>query len=146
VLYLLLLLNNPHPILESKKGVYFDGSNTTNRILNVLEEKRPKIICIDELDKMPKQFQDKLPNFMESHNTGITDPVTHPESDANYYCGRWDMAEFSDESTVVDKCSATYFTSANHLIIMIVQWKLLTELPFLSNEGVSICVFFSSPS
>ena len=38
-------------ILESKKRVYFDGSNTTNRILDVLEEKRPKIICIDELDK-----------------------------------------------------------------------------------------------
>src|SRR5215469_3529479 len=53
-------------ILESKKGVYFDGSNTTNRILDVLEEKRPKIICIDELDKMPKQFQEKLLNFMES--------------------------------------------------------------------------------
>jgi MoxR-like ATPase len=53
-------------ILESKKGVYFDGSNTTNRILEVLEEKRPKIICIDELDKMPRQFQEKLLNFMES--------------------------------------------------------------------------------
>jgi Holliday junction resolvasome RuvABC ATP-dependent DNA helicase subunit len=53
-------------IIEYKKGVYFDGSNTTNRILDVLEEKRPKIICIDELDKMPKQFQDKLLNFMES--------------------------------------------------------------------------------
>ncbi|MGB6592620.1 MAG: ATP-binding protein [Candidatus Nitrosopolaris sp.] len=53
-------------ILESRKGVYFDGSNTTNRILDVLEEKRPKIICIDELDKMPKQFQEKLLNFMES--------------------------------------------------------------------------------
>jgi len=52
-------------ILESKKGVYFDGSNTTNRILDVLKEKRPKIICIDELDKMPKQFQEKLLNFME---------------------------------------------------------------------------------
>jgi|SRR5215469_6034890 len=38
-------------ILESKKGVYFDGSNTTNRILDVLDEKRPKIICIDELAK-----------------------------------------------------------------------------------------------
>jgi len=35
--------------------VYFDGSNTTNRILDVLEDKRPKIICIDELDKMPRQ-------------------------------------------------------------------------------------------
>jgi holliday junction DNA helicase RuvB len=53
-------------ILESKKGVYFDGSNTTNRILDILEERRPKIICIDELDKMPRQFQEKLLNFMES--------------------------------------------------------------------------------
>jgi DNA polymerase III delta prime subunit len=53
-------------ILESKKGVYFDGSNTTNRILDVLDEKRPKIICIDELDKMSRQFQEKLLNFMES--------------------------------------------------------------------------------
>jgi hypothetical protein len=31
-------------IIEMKSGVYFDGSNTTNRILDVLEEKRPKII------------------------------------------------------------------------------------------------------
>jgi Holliday junction resolvasome RuvABC ATP-dependent DNA helicase subunit len=53
-------------ILESRKGVYFDGSNTTNRILDVLEENRSKIICIDELVKMPKQFQEKLLNFMES--------------------------------------------------------------------------------
>src|SRR5215831_5813126 len=37
-----------------------------DRILDGLEEKRPKIICIDELDKMPKQFQEKLLNFMES--------------------------------------------------------------------------------
>jgi hypothetical protein len=45
-------------ILESRKGVYFDGSNVleTNRILDVLEEKRPKIICIDQLDKMPRQL------------------------------------------------------------------------------------------
>jgi MoxR-like ATPase len=53
-------------IIECKKGVYFDGSNTTNRILDILDEKRPKVICIDELDKMPKQFQEKLLNFMES--------------------------------------------------------------------------------
>ena len=53
-------------IIEYKNAVYFDGSNTTNRILDVLEEKRPKIICIDELDKVPKQFQDKLLTFMES--------------------------------------------------------------------------------
>jgi replication-associated recombination protein RarA len=53
-------------ILESKKGVYFDGSNTTNRILDVLEEKRLKIICIDELDKMSHQFQNQLLNFLDS--------------------------------------------------------------------------------
>lgn len=29
-------------ILEMKNGVYFDGSNTTNRILDVLQERRPK--------------------------------------------------------------------------------------------------------
>ena len=54
-------------ILESRKGVYFDGSNTTNRILAVLEEERPKVICIDELDKMmSRQFQNQLLNFLES--------------------------------------------------------------------------------
>ena len=58
-------------IVESKKGVYFDGGNTTNRILDVLEEKRPKIICIDELDKMSKQFQEKLLNFMESGHVKV---------------------------------------------------------------------------
>jgi replication-associated recombination protein RarA len=58
-------------IIESKKGVYFYGSNTTNRVLDVLEEKRPKIIWIDELDKMPKQFQEKLLNFMESGHIKI---------------------------------------------------------------------------
>jgi MoxR-like ATPase len=29
-------------------------------------KRRPKIICLDELDKMSKQFQEKLLNFMES--------------------------------------------------------------------------------
>ena len=53
-------------ILESRKGVYFDGSNTTSRILDVLQEQRPKIICIDELDKLSRQFQNQLLNFMES--------------------------------------------------------------------------------
>jgi hypothetical protein len=58
-------------ILECREGVYFDGSNTTNRILDFLEEKRPKIICIDELAKMPKQFQDKLLNFMQSEHIKV---------------------------------------------------------------------------
>ena len=34
--------------------------------MDVLEEERPKIICVDELDKMPRQFQNQLLNFMES--------------------------------------------------------------------------------
>ncbi len=38
----------------------------TNRILDVLEEERPRVICIDELDKMPRQFQEKLLNFVET--------------------------------------------------------------------------------
>ena len=49
-----------------KSGVYFDGSNTTSRLLDVLQERRPKIICIDELDKMSRQFQNQFLNFMES--------------------------------------------------------------------------------
>src|SRR5215467_12492964 len=53
-------------ILEMKSGVYFDGNNTMNIILDVLQERRPKIICIDELDKMSRQFQNQLLNFMES--------------------------------------------------------------------------------
>src|SRR5215472_6822514 len=58
-------------ILEMKSGVYLDGSNTTNRILDVLQERRPKIICIDELDKMSRQFQNQLLNFMESGRVKI---------------------------------------------------------------------------
>ena len=34
--------------------------------MEVLQERRPKIICIDELDKMSRQFQNQLLNFMES--------------------------------------------------------------------------------
>jgi replication-associated recombination protein RarA len=49
-----------------KSGVLFDATNTTNRILDVLEEKRPKIILIDELDKMGRTFQNQLLNFLES--------------------------------------------------------------------------------
>jgi hypothetical protein len=44
-------------ILECRKGVYFDGSNTTNRILDALEEERPRVICIDELDSGPSTSQ-----------------------------------------------------------------------------------------
>jgi MoxR-like ATPase len=50
-------------ILECRKGVYFEGSNTTNRILDVLKEERPRVICIDELDKMSRHFQNQLLNL-----------------------------------------------------------------------------------
>src|SRR5215469_9163031 len=59
-------------LLEIRKdAVYFDGSNTTNRILDVLQEKRPKIILLDELDKMQRQFQNQLLNFMESGRVDV---------------------------------------------------------------------------
>jgi hypothetical protein len=58
-------------ILEFKKGVYFDGSNTTNRILDVLEQERPKIICIYEVDKMSREFQNQLLAFMESGHVKV---------------------------------------------------------------------------
>jgi MoxR-like ATPase len=51
---------------REKDCVYFHGSNSTNRILDVLEEERPKIICIDEIDKLPRVFQSKLLNLMEN--------------------------------------------------------------------------------
>jgi MoxR-like ATPase len=34
--------------------------------LGVLQEERPRVICIDELDKMSRQFQNQLLNFLES--------------------------------------------------------------------------------
>jgi hypothetical protein len=51
---------------QEPDAIYFDSSNTTNRILDVLQEKRPHIILLDELDKLPRQFQSQLLNFLES--------------------------------------------------------------------------------
>ena len=54
-------------IMKARKNcVYFDATNTTNRILQVLEEKKPEIILLDELDKLPRIFAEKLLNFLES--------------------------------------------------------------------------------
>jgi Holliday junction resolvasome RuvABC ATP-dependent DNA helicase subunit len=54
-------------IMEIRKdAVYFDCTNTTSKILDILQEERPKIICLDELEKMPRQFQEKLLNLLES--------------------------------------------------------------------------------
>jgi replication-associated recombination protein RarA len=47
---------------NSKNAVYFDGSNSTNRIL----DERPKIILLDELDKLGRQFREKLLMFLEN--------------------------------------------------------------------------------
>jgi replication-associated recombination protein RarA len=55
----------------TKDGLYFDATNTTNRILDVLKEERPKIICIDEIDKTSRQFQNQLLNFMESGRVDV---------------------------------------------------------------------------
>ena len=48
------------------RAKFFDATNTTNRILDVLDIERPKIICLDEIEKMPKNFQEKMLNFLES--------------------------------------------------------------------------------
>lgn len=63
-------------IEEAGRGMYFDGSNTTNKILDVLNEERPDIICIDEIEKMPKNFQEKLLNLFESGRVDVEQKKT----------------------------------------------------------------------
>ncbi|MGA9153968.1 MAG: AAA family ATPase [Candidatus Nitrosopolaris sp.] len=53
-------------LAKQKGAVFFDCTNTTSRILDVLEQERPKIILFDELDKMGRVFQNQLLNFLES--------------------------------------------------------------------------------
>jgi ATP-dependent Lon protease len=55
----------------STNCVYFDTTNTTNRILQVLEEERPKTVLLDEIDKMPRIFAEKLLNFLESGHVKV---------------------------------------------------------------------------
>ena len=50
----------------SKDAVYFDATNMTNRILDILAERRPKIVCIDEIEKASKVWKEKLLNLMEN--------------------------------------------------------------------------------
>ncbi len=49
-----------------KDAVYFDMSNTTNKILDILETIRPKVILLDEVEKCPRQWQEKILNLLES--------------------------------------------------------------------------------
>jgi len=58
-------------IEEAGEGLYFDGTNTTNKILDVLNKERPNIVCIDELEKMPKNFQEKILNLCESGRVDV---------------------------------------------------------------------------
>src|SRR5215467_3562335 len=55
-------------IMKAREGktVYIDATNTTNRILQVLEEEKPEIVLLDELDKLPRNFAEKLLSFLES--------------------------------------------------------------------------------
>ncbi len=53
-------------LAKQKGAVFFDCTNTTSRILDVLEQERPKIILFDELDKMGRVSQNQLLNFLES--------------------------------------------------------------------------------
>ena len=55
-------------IMKAREGktVYFDANNTTNRVLQVLEEEKPEIVLLDELDKLPRNFAEKLLGFLES--------------------------------------------------------------------------------
>ncbi len=50
-------------ILEARNGVYFD---VYNQCLDMLDKETPNIICIEELDKMSKNFQNHLINFLEN--------------------------------------------------------------------------------
>ena len=48
------------------KCLFFDGTNTTNRILTDMEARRPKVILIDEFEKMRKNYKEMLLNFAET--------------------------------------------------------------------------------
>ena len=59
-------------IMDMRKDtVYFDSTNTTNKILDILEQKRPKIICLDEIEKMSRPWQEKLLNLLESGKVDV---------------------------------------------------------------------------
>jgi MoxR-like ATPase len=52
-------------LAKQKGAVFFDCTNTTSRILDVLEQERPKIILFDELEKMGKTFRNRLLGLIE---------------------------------------------------------------------------------
>jgi hypothetical protein len=54
---IVLLLPLLFLVKPARRSTGWKRSNTTNRILDVLKEERPSVICIDELDEMSRQFQ-----------------------------------------------------------------------------------------
>jgi Holliday junction resolvasome RuvABC ATP-dependent DNA helicase subunit len=58
-------------VLEEAGGLWFDGTNTSNKILTTLYQDRPNVICIDEFEKMGKPFQEKLLNFAENGKVDV---------------------------------------------------------------------------
>jgi hypothetical protein len=50
-------------ITKARKAVYFD---IYNQSVDMLHKQTPKIICIDELDKLSTDFQHHLLNFLEN--------------------------------------------------------------------------------
>ncbi len=55
-----------------KDAEYFDCTNTTSKILDMLEQKKPKIILLDEIEKMSRPFQNQLLGFLESGHIKVT--------------------------------------------------------------------------
>jgi hypothetical protein len=52
-------------------AVYFDATNMTTRMLDVLEQRRPFVICIDEIEKCNRTYQEKILNFAESGHVKV---------------------------------------------------------------------------
>ena len=61
-------------IIKARKAVYFD---VYNQSVDMLHKQTPKIICVDELDKMSTDFQNHLLNFLE--NGHMKDRSSHFE-------------------------------------------------------------------
>jgi len=59
-----LFLEGIMDIYREKDAVYFDATNMTNNIHDILEEKRPRIICIDEIEKASKKLAGKIAQLL----------------------------------------------------------------------------------
>jgi MoxR-like ATPase len=58
-------------IIEYKKGSILRWQQHNKQNTRCPRREESKIICIDELDKMSRQFQEKLLNFMESGHVKV---------------------------------------------------------------------------